>query len=544
MKPFSLKPKKFSYFSIILILTVFAGVFLRLLDLGKLPGIMHRDELAIAYNAYSILETQHDEWGQTWPIVFKSFGDYKLPGLIYSTILGIWIFGLNPFGARVVTAVLASMAIPIMFILTNKLFKSRLTALLSTIFLIFSFWHLSGSRNIYEPIVALPLAIASYLTLFQAVKRHQFLWISVLLFAVSSWFYHTPLFIYPPLFVLWFFYNQVQFSKKTKKIWILAFASVVILAGLNIFALAQVNQSRSGTTIFMSQELKDLHQTEMHKFWVTGVPLNPMFTLVERFFQISYYFVQGYFKGISPDFLFFTGGNNYWHNLQIIGFGNLNPVLLPLIVLGLIYLIKNRQNPENYFLLVLLVLTPIPNAMTVDAPNINRLMDFHYLLLIVAALGSYNFYKNARKIVVFFVAFVYILVTSQFLAKYFLTYNLSLHPTWHEAGMAELVETVTAKQSEYEKVIIIAPIPAPHIFFLFYTQYSPQKLIGNSDNNIDNIYFMSELPHFDSYDENILLVTAVIKHPREDAVFLIKNWEDKPLWQGYELKSELPRLFF
>lgn len=536
MKSSSLKSQKFSYFSIILISIVFLGVFLRLIRLGQLPAIMHRDELAIAYNAYSILETQRDEWGQAWPIVFKSFGDYKLPGLIYSTILGIRIFGLNPFGSRVVTAVLASLAIPIMFLFTNRLFKSRLTALLSTIFLTFSFWHISSSRNIYEPIVVLPLTIASYLTLFQAVKKQQFLWISLLLFAISIWFYHTPLFIYPLIFILWFFYNQKQFSKKVKKNWILVFVSIVILAGLNIFALAQVNQSRSGTTIFMSQELKDLHQTEMHKFWVAGVPLYSPLVLIERFFQISYYFVQGYFKGISSDFLFFTGGNNYWHNLKTIGFGNLNPVLLPFVILGLIRLIKNRQKPENYFLLVLLILAPIPNAMTVDAPNINRLMDFHYLLLVVAALGFYSFYKNARKTAVFFAAFAYILVTGQFLAKYFLTYNLSLYPTWHEAGMEELVEVVTAKQNEYDRVIVMAPIPAPHIFFLFYTQYSPQNLAGNSDNHIDNIYFMNELPQSNFYDENILLVTAVIKNPREDSVFLIKNWEDRPLWQGYKLK--------
>lgn len=252
----------------------------------------------------------------------------------------------------------------------------------------------------------MPLAVASYLTLFKAIKKTWYLWISVLLFAISTWFYHTSLFIYPLIFVLWFFYNRHEFSKKTKKRWILAFALVVILAGWNIFASAKVNQSRSETTIFMSQELKDLHQTEMHRFWVMGVPLHPLFTVTQRFFQLFYHFVQGYFKGINPDFLFFTGGNNYWHNLQVIGFGNINPVFLPFIVLGLIYLIKNRQKPESYFLLALLVLAPIPNAVTIDAPNINRLLDSHYLLLVVAALGFYRFYIYAHKVVVLASVFI------------------------------------------------------------------------------------------------------------------------------------------
>lgn len=519
---------------------MFLGFFLRLVHLGQLPAIMHRDELAIAYNAYSILETQHDEWGEAWPIVFRSFGDYKLPGLIYSTTLGIWFFGLNPLGSRVVSAVLASLAIPMMFLFTKELFKSRLLTLLSTIFLTFSFWHISGSRNVYEPIVALPLAVASYLTLFKAIKNMRYLWISVLLFAISIWFYHTPLFIYPPIFVLWFFHYRQQFSKQIQKAWIFAFVLVVILASFNIFALAQVNQSRSGTTIFMSQELKDLHQSEMHKFWVAGIPLHPLFTIAQRFFQLFYHFVQGYFKGISPDFLFFLGGNNYWHNLQVIGFGNINPFFLPFIIFGLIYLIKNRQKPESYFLLTLLVLTPIPNAVTIDAPNINRLLDFHYLLLMVAAVGFYRFYLHTHKAIVFTVAFLYIVITSQFLAKYFLTYNLSLYPTWQEAGMVELIDVIATKQNEYDNIVIAAPIPAPHIFFLFYTKYPPQRLVGNSSYNIDNIYFVSDLSKLETnfYEKKTLLVTSVVQHPREDAVFIIKNWEDKALWQGYELKID------
>lgn len=106
--------------------------------------------------------------------------------------------------------------------------------------------------------------------------------------------------------------------------------------------------------------------------------------------------------------------------------------------------------------------------------------------------------------------------------------------------MVELVETVTVKQSEYDRVVVMIPIPAPHIFFLFHTKYAPQRLVGNNANNIDNIYFVSDLsglePEF--YEKHTLLVTAVMQHPREDAVFVLKNLENKALWQGYELKID------
>lgn len=470
---------------IVLAILIICGFFLRLINLGQLPAVMHRDELAIGYNAYSILETGRDEWGKVWPVVFKSFGDYKLPGLIYSTILGVKLFGMNQFGSRVITAIFASLAIPAMFLFTKELFKSRFISLFSTLFLVFSFWHISGSRNIYEPIVALSLAIPSYLALFKAAKKTKYLLLSILFFSIAIWFYHTPFFIYPLMYILWSGYNWRKFSDRERKWWVIGFIFVILVSCINFYAVATLNKSRSETTIFMSQELKDRHQATMRKYWLAGVPLHPIFTSAQRSFQLSYYFIQGYFKGISPDFLFFNGGNNSWHNLKSIGFGNLNPVFLPLSILGFIYVFKNRKKPANYFLLCLLILSPIPNALTIDSPNTNRLMDFHFLILVLSAIGLY-FYcllklvKNnslSRVYGLLFLTFIftYVVLTSQFLASYFLIYNSSLESAWHE-GFPELIKDVDEYKNNYDKVIISTSNSEAYMFFLFYSHYSPKKI--------------------------------------------------------------------
>ena len=65
---------------------------LRLVNLSSVPPHLTQDEASLGYNAYSILKTGKDEYGQLLPVVFKSFGDYK-PGLyIYLTVPTVAVF--------------------------------------------------------------------------------------------------------------------------------------------------------------------------------------------------------------------------------------------------------------------------------------------------------------------------------------------------------------------------------------------------------------------------------------------------------------------
>ena len=79
----------------ILGLTFILALFLRLWRISDFPPALSWDEAAIGYNAYSILETGKDEYGESYPILFKSFNDYKLPGYIYLTTISEKLFGLN-----------------------------------------------------------------------------------------------------------------------------------------------------------------------------------------------------------------------------------------------------------------------------------------------------------------------------------------------------------------------------------------------------------------------------------------------------------------
>ncbi|MDO8609647.1 MAG: hypothetical protein Q7R95_03800, partial [bacterium] len=107
-------------FIIILILTILGG-FLRFYGITKNPVSLSIDEVAFGYNAYSILKTGRDEYGKFLPLSFKSTGDYKNPVPIYSMVPSIAIFGLNEFGSRFPTALIATLSIPFFFFLFTEI---------------------------------------------------------------------------------------------------------------------------------------------------------------------------------------------------------------------------------------------------------------------------------------------------------------------------------------------------------------------------------------------------------------------------------------
>jgi hypothetical protein len=83
---------------IILLLILTLAFTLRVYRVTEVPPSLNWDEVSISYNAYSILKTGHDEWGEFLPLHYRSFGEYKLPIQIYASIPGIALFGLNEFG--------------------------------------------------------------------------------------------------------------------------------------------------------------------------------------------------------------------------------------------------------------------------------------------------------------------------------------------------------------------------------------------------------------------------------------------------------------
>src|SRR3990167_3596780 len=129
---------------------ILLAIVLRFVNLSKVPVGFNDDEADFGYNAYSILKTGRDEWGRFLPFpVFESFGDWKLVGYLYPTVVSQMIFGANEFATRFPSVFFGILAIFSTYLLAGKLFSQRV-GLMATLLLAVSPWHIAASRNAFE----------------------------------------------------------------------------------------------------------------------------------------------------------------------------------------------------------------------------------------------------------------------------------------------------------------------------------------------------------------------------------------------------------
>src|SRR5258706_212435 len=104
---------------------IILAIVLRFFQLGTNPPSLDWDEASIGYNAYSILKTGADEYGNILPLSFRSFDDYKPPVYIYLAVPSVSLFGLNEFAVRLPAAVIGVIAVIAVYFFANELLKDN-----------------------------------------------------------------------------------------------------------------------------------------------------------------------------------------------------------------------------------------------------------------------------------------------------------------------------------------------------------------------------------------------------------------------------------
>src|SRR5277367_3686466 len=104
---------------ILLTIILLVAAVLRFVALDKVPVSPYWDEVAIGYNAYSIVHTGRDEYGRWFPLLFQSYNDYKMPGQIYLSVIPIALFGLNVFSTRFISAFLGILSVFVFYLLVK-----------------------------------------------------------------------------------------------------------------------------------------------------------------------------------------------------------------------------------------------------------------------------------------------------------------------------------------------------------------------------------------------------------------------------------------
>lgn len=532
----------------LLIAILIVAAFLRLWKLGSIPPSLTPDEASLGYNAYSVLKTGRDEYGKLLPIIFKSFGDYK-PGLyVYLTVPSVAVFGLTEFATRLPSALAGILSVYLIYLIVQSLFTDHRS--LSTVAVAVAAtnpWLIYFSRGAWEVNVSLTLTLAGIFFFLKFLEKEKYIFLSVISFALTLICYQgAKLATGIVVLLLITVYFKKVIKLKPKKIIISVILGLLISSPI---ILSLVN-GQSG-------------RLEVFSVFSYRRPAEYLKAILdqgnEKVGDLSYYlfhsevlnFKRGilgrYFNHFSGRFLFFEGDwSNPRHSAPNSGMLLLSDIVLLLV--GVYSLVRSRLNKEHWFIILWLLLAPLPSILSRDQVHAVRSMNMVIPLIVVLSFGLNQILEtmNKNKFKMFLYAgggIIYLIGFLYFFDSYFV--HLPKHDSqlW-EYGYKQVVQTVTKIQQNYKTIKVQQSFAQPYIYFLFYEKYDPAKYQKNARltvadsaldvgyvTQIDNIKFVPidwsvnrgesgtlfvadsiRIPPEDSKDENLFKVISEIKY--------------------------------
>lgn len=496
-KIFELRFRNIILFGIILI-----ALFLRFYRLGSYPAL-NADEAAIGYNAYSLIHTGMDEDSNPWPIHFQSFNDFK-PGLYFYLVLPfVKVLGLNEWAVRIPGALFGVGTVIIVYCLVKKLFDDEKLALVSSLFLAISPWHIHFSRGGWEVNVATFFITLGIWLFLKALERPKYYLLCVTSLVLSLYTYHAARLV-TPLLVVGLTLNYRKKILPNARTFIISgiFALILLIplgldfargevgsraAGVGLFAdkgsIARINEERGEHGDYKSLTAKLLHN---------------------KIVNYSLAFLENWGKHYYGEFLFSSGEEIQRDKVPETGQMYLFDMIL--LIVGLMAI---ARYPKGWApILLWLAVAPTAAALTFQSPHALRAENMVIPLIIISALGLVSL-VNWLKTIVGHKNFL--LLTSYFLLLAFILWNFARyqHMYWvHMAkeypyssqyGVKELVSYIRQNESKYQKIFVTDRYDQPYILFLFYLKYPPETFqVEHNLTSRDNFGF-STVRAFDKF---------------------------------------------
>jgi len=526
-----MKPK---YIWIILFLIIVLALLLRLWQLGNIPPSPDWDEVALGYNAYSIIQTGRDEFGKFLPVVLRSFDDYKPALYAYLAIPSILIFGLTTFAVRFPSAVFGIVSVLATFFLVRELFKEYkfkdYLALISSFLLSISPWSIQFSRVGFESNVGDALNILMALFFVKGLKKPWLLVLSAIFAGLSIYVYQSEK-VFTPLLVLALvlIFRKALFSLNKRYIFAAITVGIIVIMPMFLFilnnraALLRV----TGTSVFSAQtEILKSTIVKLERDRANNDQLGLIFD--NRRFVYAKSIISGYMSHFNFNWLFITGDISRHHAPNM---GLLYLFELPFLLLGIYYLLFGEFDRKTKLLIFgWLLIAPIPASITTGVPHAVRTLNFLPTFQILSAVGlifafAYiNRYRKVKYVAYLIFAVIFIFNFSYYLNQYFVQLNYYDSADW-QYGYKQAVDEVKRIGYKYDKIVVSdsTPMDKSYMFFLFYLKYpsSDYQKIGQyssggfaSHHSFDKYEFRQVDWDKERSDKNILYLGPSFEIPK------------------------------
>lgn len=502
-----------------LALILILALFFHLIMLDKIPPGLTNDEVNLGYDAYSILKTGKDQWGEFFPLEFKGFGDYRLPVFTYSTVPFIALTGVGALSLRLTAIVYGLLLILISFVLAKKLFNETV-GLITALFLVISPWFFSLTRLAIESPPATLFVILGIYFFIKALERGRINFIFSSIFFVISFYtyYSTRLFNIIFLLSLLLIFKKKLFQHKK---WLLAAIILAFILCLPIFratlnggANARLQQTNLTKDIGILNLLNDKRGECLN-----NLPFFICRSIYNKPVLFTHKFINNYFNHFSFNFLFLKdsarGIMGDIHYFFIF--------FIPLFIVGIYYLFKNSNNATSIIISWLLI-APIPDSLTSEG-HFSRAFLMIIPVCLICAWGIFNIYKTLKNNFfkkIFFLG-LFIIVSFElvnFLTDYFFYYPrfFSIYTHYEYQPLFDYLKEI---EKNYDHIYISRRYhdTKQYAFYLFYTQYDPKKYQEKKEVNLEiekdgwiwvkrigKWHFVASIPSLEEVSDKSLLI--------------------------------------
>ena len=515
----------------LLIFILITAAVLRLWQLGAVPISLDWDEVALGYNAYSLMLTGKDEYGTQMPVVLRSFGDYKPALYTYLIIPFIKIFDLNEIAVRLPSALAGIIAVLTTYFLVKELFSrwevrggrvdkdvgsekkshnSHFTvqashvALLSSFLLAISPWHIQFSRVAFEANVAVTFNLLGILFFLKGLKKPLFLSLTGVFLALSIYVYQSEkLFVPLLMLILAGVYYRELLSLPKKYLVASAFAFIIVVLPIASFTFLDENGLARAKGVSIFRESNAILQKNISRI-AEDHKNNDYLGLVFDNRRVTYAkaVLNGYLAHFNLNWLFIKGDIPR-HQAPFMGLLYLWE--LPFLLIGLyVFLMTDLlaiPKKAKAFILLWFLATPIPASVTNDVPHAVRTLNFLPTFQIFTAVGVLSTYffieknKAIQKRNIFFKASLYAIVLAlislnfmYYLNQYFVQQNYYTARYW-QYGFKEMVEFIEPIHGKYNKVVVASTrdFEQSYMFFLFYLKYDPATYLAEGGTRADGL---------------------------------------------------------
>ena len=480
--------KKMKWLVVLVLLT---ALLVRVYKLAEIPAGIYYDEIDLAYQARSLIETGKDYRGSWSPFFVRSFNTDKTPIPVYMNIPAVVIFQTPEFQVRMTTALVGVLVVGLAMLLIWMWTKNKVVVILTGLVFTMNPWLIQFSRIAFEAIYVLFFYLLFLVCFFNWLKQKKLrdYYLSIILLSLGVYVYRIMSLYVPLTFLI----VGVIYFKEIWKVGIKHLLGGVILAGAIVLPFMYA------TTIGSAD------QTRIEQVSVFSDPLVPIFVIRGReddsgdytgekigsrpvwFSYIFHNKVVGwmislknnYMKSISTEFLFAFGDENLRQ-----GMGKTGALLwIDIIGLGagLFWLIKHLKEKKYQFLAAWLVTSPLPADLTFDgATHASRLIIMAIPLLLVIGIGWWRILKMMVNwkfglvwISILGVAYIWVFI---FVFHHYLIHFPLEASRWHGYGYKEAILKIDEVDDQYDKVLMTNSNDPFILPYLFWAKVSPAEV--------------------------------------------------------------------